>query len=156
LQFGTHSLLLQLAPEALESLVVQTLPQLPQLFGSEVVSEHALLQQVGALAPQPDPQPPQLFGSLVVSRHEPEQQVSAISKLPFAPLEVTIESQETPTSCHTPLELQPCGCWPLHCHDAGAQVTHAPFRHAGVVPVQGTALPNWPFDPHVWTALPAH
>jgi hypothetical protein len=112
LQLITHSLPSQAEPEAFGSVVVQTLPQPPQLFGSLVVSEHALSQHVDVLSPHADPHAPQLFGSLVVSMHAPPQHDSAIPAFvaSFPPVAAAPVSHERPTLSHTPAEVHICGC----------------------------------------------
>jgi hypothetical protein len=38
-----------------------------------------------------------------------------------------------------------------HCVDGGAHSTHAPFKHAGSVPVHVVGELHWPVESQVWT-----
>jgi hypothetical protein len=112
LQLTTHCPAAQLTAAAFESFGSHTLPQLPQLSGSDVMSAHALLQHVEALPPQTAPHAPQLFGSLVVSTQAPTQQATGgLAPFFWALPPMTAErSHVAPTFSHAPLALHNWGC----------------------------------------------
>ena len=143
--------------------VRQISPHPPQLLGFVCSLTHVPLHrvkpalQLATHCPLPLQLAPAAFGSLVVHwTLHPPQLLESVAVLTQAALQqesppppTRIWSHAGPISCQRPSELQSSGCSPLHWAAAGAHSVHAPLEQAGVLPVQGTALPHCPFDPQV-------